>query len=471
VKEPGQAKVWLQRILPHVTDAKRRERHERGNTAVNIALTWPGLQQFGILAEAMLTFPREYWQGMGHGERRRVLGDTGECDPQYWEFGGGTENADQRPTTDNPQPISDTEIHLLLMLYGHTAQSLDEITERCWSTVAADSGLTLVYRQDSHKESDKEPFGFKDGISQPAIADPHLKPDPGQDVLNAGEFLIGYQNAYGQPPPMPSIAAAQDPANLLTADPDAAGRKAFGLNGSYLVVRKLEQDVTGFWDYMDRKSRKPDGTSDPDAKTLLAAKFVGRWPSGAPLPLAPERDDPALGQDDQRNNVFTFLANDAEGFRCPIGAHMRRANPRDTMPPNPQKSLQVASHHRIIRRGRPYKETQNGVEKQGLIFMALNADLQRQFEFIQQSWINSPKFNGLFDNPDPLIGNFDPKNNAFESDLDGDPTAAPPQGNIMVLQANPVRRRICDVPNFVQMKGGAYFFLPGMKALHYLAQM
>jgi Dyp-type peroxidase family len=454
VDDSVRAKGWLKATLPHVRSAQRRARNEpKPHTSANIALSWPGLQAFGVQSEAQLTFPREYWQGMGHGERTRVLGDTGDCDPKYWEFGGTTT----------------PELHLLLMLYADSKDTLDEVTEQLWTSTAATSGLSEVYRQYSHKPNINEPFGFRDGVSQPAIAGVEGVVLPGQDVLKTGEFILGYENEYGQKPPMPTIAAAQDPANLLPADEIQKGRKAFGNNGSYMVVRKLEQDVTGFWDYMDRKTRRPDGTSDEYAKVFLAAKIVGRWPSGAPLTLAPEKDDPELGADLQRNNVFTFLVTDGEGHSCPIGAHMRRANPRDTMPPNPQKSLQVASHHRILRRGRPYKETKDGVEKEGLVFIVMNADLQRQFEFIQQSWVNSPKFNGLYDNRDPLVSNFDSNTSNAEGDTDNSATDAAPQGTIMSIQGNPVRRRLTDVPRFVQIKGGGYFFLPGIKTLHYLA--
>src|SRR5262249_55422805 len=153
------------------------------------------------------------------------------------------------------------------------------------------------------------------------------------------------------------IDQEHDPADLLYTLPGGPkGRKAFGYNGSYLVVRKLEQDVCGFRDFIAKHSMKPDGSIDAYQRELLAARMLGRWPSGAPLTLAPVRDMPALGEHQAINNQFRYRPADGNGAVCPIGAHVRRANPRDSLDMTARRSLSLSKRHRIIRRGRPYFE-------------------------------------------------------------------------------------------------------------------
>jgi len=203
---------------------------------------------------------------------------------------------------------------------------------------------------------------------------------------------------------------------------------------------------------MESRTQNPDGSKNRERATWLAAKCFGRWPSGAPLVLAPDRDAPGLGADDRRNNDFTFAATDPDGLACPIGSHVRRANPRDTLHDDPSRSLRVVNRHRIIRRGRPYEESagNGGSPRRGLVFIAINVDLQRQFEFIQQTWINSPKFTSLYEDKDPIAGDNDGR-------------------GIFSIQQRPARRRIAGLPRFVTVRGGAYFFLPGVRALRALA--
>jgi len=175
------------------------------------------------------------------------------------------------------------------------------------------------------------------------------------------------------------------------------------------------------------------------------------------------QDDPALGKDERRNDDFLYMPTDAEGFGCPIGSHTRRSNPRDTQQPNPARSIVITNRHRVLRRARPYHEpgrspgtgNADGTAV-GLVFMCINADIQRQFEFVQQTWINNPKFNGLYDNKDPLIG-------------DNDDT--PAGSGSMTIQRSPVRQKVGGIPRFVAVKGGGYFFLPAISALQFLARL
>ncbi len=429
------AKAWLKNLVPEISTSGRRASKEKPQTAVNIAFTARGLAQFGMTPEDVSTFPREYQQGMDCGDRSRVLGDTGDSAPSQWEVGG--------PTTG--------ELHVLLLLYAISEHGLQTLSDRLWESISTGSGLTEVFRQDSFKHSINEPFGFRDGISQPAIEGGHGVVTPGQSVLKAGEFILGYVNEYSVLPPMPSVDAKLPGSDLLPLSAVNGSRREFGRNGTFLVWRKLSQDVEAFWEFMDSQTRGTDGTSDKDKQIALASKMVGRWPSGAPLTLAPLHDDPQLGANAERNNDFKFIANcDAEGFACPVDSHIRRTNPRDTLPPDPKKSNVVSERHRLLRRGRPYIQTiPDGKKEEGILFMALNSDLQRQFEFVQQTWMNSPKFNGLFNNKDPLV-----------SDNDGT--------GCMIIQDKPVRICIQGMPRFVQVKGGGYFFLPGIIALQFL---
>jgi Dyp-type peroxidase family len=425
------AQGWLARVIQFVETSTRRPRDAaKPSASIQIAVTAPGLAALGIGDAPLTTFPREFINGMAHGERSKVLGDSGESAPEHWQIGGPK----------NP------EVHLLLMLYATSRERIAEVMRTHYADAAA-NGLKEVFRQDSHRAGSFEPFGFRDGIAQPKIEglSPTRKMD--EAALKTGEFVLGYENEYGQQPPMPTVPSELDPGNLLTKSP---GGKAFGRNGTFLVFRKLSQDVAGFWKFVEDHSRRPDGSVDEYQKELLAAKFVGRWRSGAPLTLAPEKDDPDLGADAKRNNDFLYMPTDAAGLGCPIGSHIRRTNPRDTQQPNPARSLVITNRHRLLRRGRAY---QHGNET-GVLFMCLNADLQRQFEFVQQTWVNSEKFNGLYDNKDPLVGN--------QNDT------ATGTGS-MTIQRCPFRHRVQGIPRFVQVRGGGYFFLPSISALKFLS--
>jgi Dyp-type peroxidase family len=180
--------------------------------------------------------------------------------------------------------------------------------------------------------------------------------------------------------------------------------------------------------------------------------MVGRWPSGAPLVKAPDHDAPALADD----NDFAYR-DDPGGLACPIGAHIRRANPRDSLGPEPTASLDASDRHRLLRRARSYGPAGDGTRsagsETGLYFICLAADLARQFEFVQHTWLNNATFNGLYDDADPLTGTHHPAGATF------------------TVPARPVRHRYRGLPQFVRTRGGAYFFLPGVSAVRYLAQL
>ncbi|HYT26006.1 MAG TPA: peroxidase, partial [Actinomycetota bacterium] len=300
-------------------------------------------------------------------------------------------------------------------------------------------------------------------ISQPLVEGLPRTGPPAQTV-RAGEIVLGYPNEYALYTDRPLLPAAEDPGGLLPRDAGGSGDADLGRNGSYLVVRQLAQDVRGFRRFLERATTRADGGSDERDREWLAAKMVGRWPGGAPLVLSPDRDDPALAD----ANDFAYAASDPDGLRCPLGAHVRRAHPRDSLDPGPgsQKSIDVDKRHRILRRGREYGPplppdapldgpgTAPGAdEERGLHFMCLNANIARQFEFIQHTWVNNPKFDGLYDDPDPVVA------------------ASAALGGSFTVPARPVRRRVTGVPAFVTVRGGGYFFLPGIRAIRYLASL
>jgi Dyp-type peroxidase family len=235
------------------------------------------------------------------------------------------------------------------------------------------------------------------------------------------------------------VDTADDPGRVLPRTDDP-GRANLGRNGSYLVLRQLAQDVDGFRRFIDQA-----GQADPDAGARLAAKMVGRWPDGTPLTRSPEH--PA---DD---NDFGYADGDAAGLGCPLGAHIRRANPRDALDPEagPEQSVRSVNRHRLLRRGRAYGDP-SGPGERGIHFMCLNANIARQFEFVQHTWLNNPKFAGLYDDTDPLVV-------THQGDT----------GRTFTVQGRPLRQRVTGLPAFVTVRGGAYFFLPGIRALRFLA--
>jgi Dyp-type peroxidase family len=423
---PAASGALLDWLLPSVTTAAPFS----GDVALQVAFTASGLRWLGLPDQVMAGFPAEFTEGMTNANRSRFLGDVGESDPRHWGWGGPGQ-----PQVDG-----------ILMLYA-TDQGLLADRQQELRTRLADNGITEVTELPALERGTSEPFGFHDGISQPVIAG-LPKAAGARQTVAAGEFVLGYPNARGQLADSPLLPASDDPARLLFPDPAGSGAVDLGRNGSYLVFRQLEQDVEGFRRFLDAATRRADGVEDPAAQTALAAKMVGRWPSGAPLVKAPDQDVPALADD----NDFTYRA-DLPGLACPVGAHIRRANPRDSLPGGPESSLTTSGLHRLLRRARSYGPAEGGPAGTGLYFMCLAANLSRQFEFVQHTWLNNATFNGLYDNADPLIGDRCSASAAF------------------TVQARPVRRRYLGLPQFVRTRGGAYFFLPGLSALRYLARL
>jgi len=421
---PVPARRWLAGLADRLTTSEKPE----AERSLHVAFTAGGLQAVGVDPADMTTFALPFREGMAADHRTNILGDTGPSSPEHWAWGG---------TGPQSEPV-----HAVLLLFAtEDAFAGLEADERAH---LADGGVEVIgelrpeVRNPIVGKFGTEHFGFADGMSQPVIRGSGQEEkltgdDARRDVIVAGEFVLGYENGYGKCTPWPRL-------NVGVAD-----GASFGQNGTYLVVRQLAQDVAGFYRYLDQQAGGDAAEAD-----RLGAKMVGRWRSGAPLVKAGDHDDLDLGTD----NSFGYA-----GLRCPIGAHIRRTNPRDSLRPPPEEALRLANLHRILRRGRVYGPGlesplggDDGVER-GLFFLCLNANIERQFEFIQHTWANNSHFDGLYDEPDPLMA------------------TQPDGGANFTIPEEPVRRRLLGVPSFVTTRGGAYFFLPGISAVRQLASL
>ena len=432
IDDPLLTRAWLATLGPAITPATGKHH----NHSVNVAFAYPGLATLGL--DAPGAFPIAFVDGMATERRANILGDTGASAPAAWEWGTGQATVD-----------------MMLLVFAHEEAALGAALTR-YRAAFPGAGVREVATLESRRYPDgKEHFGFSDGIAQPAIRGERSS-EPGRRRTNAsndvapGEFILGYSNEYGFASERPLIEAACDPQGVL--DEAADGKRDFGRNGSYLVMRQLEQDVAKFWRFIETAARAIDDTG-ATSREWLAAKFVGRWPNGAPLVKAPHADDARYAND----NDFGFAA-DPYGSSCPIGAHIRRANPRDGFANDrPQQSVRRSNRHRLLRRGRSYGPRLDNVlvddgASRGLHFIALNADIERQFEFVHQTWLNNVTFCGLANEVDPFVG-------------------AQSEGGVMTIAMEPVRARVKGLERFITTKGGAYFFLPSLRALRYLATL
>jgi Dyp-type peroxidase family len=438
VDDPAAARGWLANIATAVTPVPTRAT----DGALNIAFTSQGLVKLGLPADVILQFSDEFNAGMTTPHRRRLFGDVGPSAPENWMWGG--------PSTPGPD--------VLLVI---VARDVENLHQRASTLASAYSGVSIIRTLDAEVDLDgKEHFGFTDGISQPTIEGLSRRTDTPPNTIRAGEFLLGYVNEYGLYTDRPLLDRGLDPDGILAQDEQGSGKSDLGRNGTYLVFRHLAQDVRGFWRFIAAATHAVEGSEDPHRRTWLAAHLVGRWPSGAPVTLAPDADNPLLAT----ANDFTYQYSDAFGYNCPIGAHVRRSHPRDSLDPAPgtARSVELDKRHRLLRRGREYgppvppetlfADPPPGDPERGLFFICLGANIGRQFEFVQHSWVNNPKFGELYDEPDPMVGYH-------------------PGGSNFSIPADPVRRRYTNLPQFVTTRGGAYFFLPGLRALRYLASL
>ena len=381
-------------------------------TSVTVGFTYRGLEALGVPQESLDSFAPEFREGMA--ARADELGDVGPSGPDQWE-----------------QPFGTNEIHVAVAVLSPDAAQHELVVQRARQAHQELAGVEVVWRQDCYQlPTGRTSFGFKDGIGQPAVEGSGRPPTNRQErPLRAGEIILGYPDESGELPPMPT--------------PDVLGR-----NGTYVVLRKLHTRVAAYRQYLRERA------TDRGQEALLGAKMVGRWQSGAPLAVSPDGDDPALGADPLRNNDFQY-GDDPRGLKCPVGAHARRANPRDSFDGDGSVNVRL---HRMIRRGTSYgPPLPDGVleddgEDRGIIFVFAGAHLKRQFEFVKTQWLNDGIFIGAPGEKDPLVG------------------ATDGSGSFTIPE-RPIRRRLANVPPFVVTRGGEYFFAPGLRGMRWLAEL
>jgi Dyp-type peroxidase family len=423
---PAAGRALIHQLLSRITTGQHWEGGKPDST-LNIAFTHKGLAALDLPMATLLTFPLEFQQGMK--ARAAILGDTGANAPEHW---------DELWHTDR--------VHVWLGINGKSIASLDACQAAVAASIDATGGAKLLGRQDAAaividgKPTTGEHFGYTDGFGNPDYLGVARSSQPGQGKLTkdgtwvplaTGELLLGYADESGELPvaPVPHLLAS---------------------NGTFMAYRKLRQNVAAFRRFLDEQSTRYGA-----GKEKFAAKLIGRWRDGTPLELSPGTPDPSIVADPNQNTNFGY-SNDLSGARCPIGAHIRRVNPRDAFGFNGG----LTNRRRITRRGLPYgKYIPEGQpisdsDDRGIIFMALNACLARQFEFVQQQWIEYGNDSHLGNEKDPLMGN-NAGHGRFMIQGDATPNNPP---------------YMCShLPNFVELRGGDYFFLPSITALGMIA--
>lgn len=402
-RDPGSGQAFLSRVIHEVSSAESASASPA--SYVYLGLTCNGLRGLGVDEASLATFPEAFQAGMP--ARAQVLGDHGASHPDHWAGG-----------------LASPDLHALLLLFAQDPDERARRVEQHRSLLASSPGVGVLSELDVDVPATwREHFGYADGISKVCVEGAGAEPSPGSGpAAKPGEFVLGYPDETGTLPTLPQ--------------PEWLAR-----NGSFLVYRRLYQDVAAFRQFLRQNA------PTPDEQELLAAKLMGRWRSGAPLVLAPGRDDPELAADPQRSNNFDYGQMDPRGLACPIGAHIRRVNPRDT--------ISNMRRRRLIRQGLPYgplllEESDDDGTDRGLAVFFGCADLERQFEFVQKEWINAPKFQGLVHDKDPIAGDHDGSYH-------------------MTVQHKPLKKTLHGLPRFTTVKGGAYVLLPGLRALRSLA--
>lgn len=466
VGEARQARAWLRAQASDIARFDQVGGGKRLARARQLALTASGLGKLGLDDGVLEQFAPEFTCSLADDpSRSRRLGDVGDNDPSKWLWGKGTK-----------------EPHAMLMLFDEGERIKEQAEELRKAALA--SGFSDGWILDSGDMEDREPFGFVDGVSQPAI-DWKGERNPGSsadmdfhNLIATGEFLLGYPDEYGLFTERPLLTPDVPGASSLPAAEDEPPLRDLGRNGSYLVFCQLHQDVRRFWRWVHDEAGRDDR-----AAVALAEAMVGRHMNGEPFDALGNRDIPGIDSRKRPHNDFTY-AQDRAGRACPIGAHIRRANPRTGDYPTgrtgPIKKLlslfgltgsaeddRIASarFHRILRRGREYGRELGwraalnpdaSDPESGIHFICLNANLARQFEFVQGAWMASAKFAGMSNEQDPLLGNRVPFPGAQTNDRFTRPTE---DGPCLVS---------AGVPQFVHVVGGAYFFLPGLRALNWM---
>jgi Dyp-type peroxidase family len=414
------ARAFFGAIIPSITTSEVWP-DEKPPSTLNIALTRTALLALNLPQTTINSFPDEFLEGMA--ARAASLGDSGNSAPEKWEA------------------MWQGRVDIMVSIHAINIAERDRAYEDLVVIINSTGGATILSFQEANQLridgqlTRKEHFGYTDGISQPDFKHSHARHTPGDgkasrngnwEDLATGDFILGYSNEACE----------------IDAYPQPFG---FSKNGTFLVYRKLSQDVKTFRAYVNEWGSLYNG--GPEG---LRAKFMGRWSDGTPLSLSPEKPDSTVIDDPLKVNDFTY-GSDPEGLKCPLGAHIRRANPRDAL----GFKAKLTSRRRIIRRGMSYghyapESEPVDNEDRGLVFIALNANISHQFEFVQQQWINYGNDLHLGEDSDPVIGNRE-HGGRFVVPGDTDKGEEP---------------FVCsNMESFVALKGGDYFFVPSLTAL------
>ena len=404
-------RAFLRRLTPYIDSAAGWR--IAANAWLAVAISYRGLEALGVPHESLESFPEAFRVGMA--ARARELHDVGINDPKNWE-----------------SMFTTGDFHVGVSAFSDSEEKRRRALEIARDQYEGFAGVTVLNTQDfGAQPGDLNPLGYKDGIDQPPIEGSGSDPLPGQGrPIKAGEFILGYPGEAGVPLPMPQ--------------PDVLGR-----NGSYVGLRKYHSLGATFNRFL-----QANGATEEE-REWLAAKLVGRWRSGAPLTLAPDVDDAAVGADPHRNNDFNY-AHDPRGQQVPLGCHIRRMNPRDTE----LLRLSDVNIHRIIRRGTtygpPYSKDAVSDEDdkvpRGAYFLFISAKAMGTLEFLQKEWVNDGNFIGVGDERDPIVG-------------------LQEEGATFTIPHQPVRRRIHNINTFNVLRGGEYFFMPSLSALKWLGDL
>lgn len=511
--DSGKARQFVSALVPLVTSSAPLAAQNKGTrppSTTNLAFTYAGLRTLGLPDQSMRSFPQDFRMGMK--SRKAILGDDGPSDPEHWD----------------PIWKDNYSVHMLLTINGRSEQDIDARYDQIMDLLptqvpgnpppdiellpghrGAGDPSKLKYQSGSAifidgKPTANEHFRYTDGISDPVFkgqdrsgaetigAGKPTRKSPttvdGWEELETGEFVLGHRDETFEYPiePMPRLLS---------------------YNGSFLVYRKLHQNVGKFTEYIDKQGENY-GAADAapeERRETLKAKFAGRWSNGAPLATYPdyasamkfgEEWDAATSTlygdpdatDEQKaaarvvyedlkvkRRAFNYSSNingdfdsDLSGARCPLGAHTRRTNPRGSLefetPDAYNTPGALANRRRILRRGLPYGNSDDRTSNDGdhgIIFMAINTSIERQFEFVQQQWLNYGNDFKLANEKDPLLGN-------HETDAEGNPAGrAVISGNEQLKQP----AFMCsEMPRFVETRGGDYFFIPSLTALRMIGE-
>ncbi len=426
-----QARKWLFEIAKSnlMISAKRVKDRKKNQEkpireVVAIAFSFSGLAKLGLKETSNHPFPTPFRSGMGSALRESLLRDV----PREWRW------------SDVEGFSSRQAVHVLVAQWwlADAEPRMPPPDPDAFSTIT-----TVENRPESFRKDGKlyEPFGFRDGIAQPVIrglrdeegGNPNrVKQDAGtlyeDRVIDPGEFVLGYRNQYDELTYTPDLEHWAESGRAT----HPGGR--FTLNGSYLAVRQIEQNVKAFEAF-----EKANGE-------VICAKLMGRSKDGLPLSW---KGPPNARVSDSTADAFRYQVDDADGFMCPKGAHIRRMNPRDSLGVDVKSGVKSSKLHRLLRRGRPYLElSEDDDRREGLFFIACNADLERQFEFMHQRWMRNFRFVNLDHEDDPVVG-------------------SPKAPKMFTIPGLPSGGQI-SLETLTRSRGGGYFFLPGIKAFEFI---